>query len=145
MDFDLGKMGSKIKDSIKDLSDAGIEGLKNLGSAGVEKITSQINDINETLKEVENVGYKVKGIEIEVGIIPSFIVKFDTGKKLTDEEVEQLKEKHKDKKFFSTIISSIAMTSKMNEKIKLGSLSYSEVIIKLSIPPTVTMGFTKGS
>lgn len=136
-------MGSKIKDSIKDLGDAGLEGLKNIGSAGMEKITSQINDLNDTLKEVENVGYRVKSIEIEVGIIPSFIIKFSTGRKLTDEEVEELKEKHKDKKFFSTIISSIAMTSKMNEKIKLGSLSYSEISIKLSIPPTVTMGFFK--
>ena len=132
-----------IKGSIKNKISSAGDFIGNLKSQSTDKVIEYVNNINDILPIIAQIGYTLKGMSIDVSIPPGIILEFQKTAEVPQKEVDKILEKHKERPVLKLIVDSLVTANKFHKKIKLRSLQFTGIAVDVSVPPNVTMKFTK--
>ena len=128
---------SKLKDGASALKDSA-EALK--GSSD-DKLKEVANEFNAIAPIIKMIGYSITEVEVELGMPPKIVPHFTRTDDMSEDEMNEIIEKHKDKKLTYLILSSLAKASSLQNSIQLSNLKFTEVEIEVGAIPSVKLKF----
>ncbi|MEA3352301.1 MAG: hypothetical protein U9Q33_00595 [Campylobacterota bacterium] len=130
-------------DSVKTLSvDKIKQSSSNIQDAVADKIAQYMKDIKIITPIMNKMGYEINEVEIEVALIPKIIPHFNRHTIVKVEIQEKVLAYCKEKNLPTLILSALVEASKIQNKMNLGKLKFTELEMELGIIPSVKMKFT---
>ena len=117
------------------------DGAKSLKGSVNDKLKEVMDEINDIMPIIKEVGYSVNEVEVELGVLPKIIPHFRKIEDMSEEEMNIVIEKYKDRKLTYLIVSSLAKAASMQKSIQLSSLKFTEVEIEAGAVPSVKLKF----
>lgn len=116
-----------------------------MSSAAQEKIDALIDEFNDMLPFVEELGLSVASFDIEAGLLPqiktSLVGSIDN---IKDETVERIIAEHEANKLLITVLNAILMAKKIHQRLEGAYISVLKdlvIDIKLGVPPSISCRF----
>lgn len=146
MSSKLTKKGNKnfIQSSFDDAIDtlkAGLEKVSDFGNFTKDKTVDFVESIAELIPIIEKAGYRTNRFIVGITIPPSVQLHLHRFKEVSEEEIEDLKLEYKDKKILKMILSSLITVNKLQGKLSVGDLVFSEVAIDITLPPKISIRY----
>ncbi|MBH0044881.1 MULTISPECIES: RDD family protein [unclassified Pseudoalteromonas] len=118
------------------------EQLKRAQTIGMVKLQESVVQINSSIPYLENAGYIIEDLEMEVGVSPkvNVIIKMNSETTLSMEELE---EKVKDKPVVAMLVRAIKMSADLQRKVNIRSMKSVGMEISLAVTPSVKLLFTR--
>ena len=118
------------------------EQLKRAQTIGMVKLQESVVQINSSIPYLENAGYIIEDLEMEVGVSPkvNVIIKMNSETTLSMEELE---EKVKDKPIVAMLVRAIKMSADLQRKVNIRSMKSVGMEISLAVTPSVKLLFTR--
>lgn len=106
------------------------------------KLQESVVQINASIPYLENAGYIIEDLEMEVGVSPkvNVIIKMNTNTTLSMEELE---EKVKEKPVVAMLVRAIKMSADLQRKVNIRSMKSVGMEISLAVTPSVKLLFTR--
>ncbi|WP_259366975.1 MULTISPECIES: RDD family protein [unclassified Colwellia] len=119
-----------------------LEHLKRAQGIGMKKLQESVVQINSSMPYLENAGYTIAELEMELGVSPKVIVivKMNNETTLT---MDELKEKVKDKPIVTMLVNAIKMSADLQKKISIKSMRSVGMEISLAVTPSVKLLFAR--
>jgi hypothetical protein len=148
---DEGEKGEKgesllrrMKDRAKGVQTSVAEKLAETSEAAQDKLREKLNELNEMLPVIRELGYTVEGIDVGVGLLPEVGINVSGLTHTMDVATyERVLEEQKDKKMLGLILRTLQTTSAWQQKIHFMDMSCDRATITVGIPPKVTLKFEK--
>jgi hypothetical protein len=129
-------------DSVKTLSmDKIKQSSSNIQDVVSEKIAQYMKDIKVITPIMNKMGYEINEVEIEVALIPKIIPHFNRHTMVKIEIQEKILAYCKAKNIPTLILSALVEASKIQNKMNLGNLKFTELEMELGVIPSVKMKF----
>jgi uncharacterized RDD family membrane protein YckC len=118
------------------------EQLKRAQTIGMVKLQESVVQINASIPYLENAGYIIEDLEMEVGVSPkvNVIIKMNSETTLSMEELE---EKVKEKPVVAMLVRAIKMSADLQRKVNIRSMKSVGMEISLAVTPSVKLLFTR--
>ena len=113
--------------------------LASLKTSSADKIKGFVEEFNKALPVAEEAGYKLRTVEIRIGIPPKLIPHFDQVKHLSLEERDELMERIKDKRYTKMLLSTLFKSSDIQQSIQIGDLPAGVIQIELTAVPNIIL------
>lgn len=142
----LTKKGDKnfIQSSFDDAIDtlkAGLDKVSDFGNFTKDKTVDFVESIAELIPIIEKAGYRTNRFIVGITIPPSVQLHLHRFKEVSEEEIEDLKLEYKNKKILKMILSSLITVNKLQGKLSVGDLVFSEVAIDITLPPKISIRY----
>lgn len=139
-----GSIFQKMKGRAKEMQADLAEKITQASEAGSNKLRETVEELNEILPVVHDLGYAVDGITVGVGLIPDIAIDISGLSKKMDEETYQriLKEKE-DKKLLCAVLRTLQTSSGLHDKIHISGMKSDSATISLTLPPKINLKFKK--
>ena len=140
----LNKFNDSVKqqlDKAKDLMDCASDKMTDLKDAGWDKIKAGMDELYNGLPLIEEAGFKVNDITIDIGIPPDVGISFTKTNQVDAATIENMIEQNQDKKILSMVLATLLNANKMQEKITMNKFTFSGLAIRVGIPPKVSLRY----
>ena len=118
------------------------EQLKRAQTIGMIKLQESVIQINSSIPYLENAGYVIADLEMEVGVSPKVIVIIKMNNETTL-SMEELEDKVKDKPVVTMLVRAIKMSADLQKKVNIRSMKSVGMEISLAVTPSVKLLFTR--
>ena len=132
---------STAKDKASDAAGALSDKVNSLKEAGTDKIKSYMDEISHGLPLIEEAGFKVDGINIDLGLPPDISIGFSKTSEVSTETIQVLIEKNQDKKLLCLILNALHSANSLQSKITMDKFLFGGVSIKLGLPPEISLKY----
>ena len=142
----LEKLKQNLRDSMDAVGDQfsnSLSLLKNLKEAGVEKMNVLVNDILGIAPLIDETGFSMKDISVDIGIPPSIGLSFTKEKEMDPETIDKLLKENSDKELLKLIVAALQKADATQKNMKLGNFKFTGLSMKLGLPPDVSLKFKK--
>lgn len=116
-----------------------------VAAAAQEKVDAVIDEFNNMLPFVEELGLSVASFNIEAGLLPqiktSLVGSIDN---IKDEAVQRLIQAHESNKLLVAVLNAILMAKNIHQRLKGAYISVLKnlvIDIKLGVPPSISCRF----
>ena len=140
----LNKINDSVKqqlDKAKDLMESATDKMTDLKDAGWDKIKAGMDELYNGLPLIEEAGFKVNDITIDIGIPPDVAISLTKTNQVNAATIENMIELNKDKKILSMVLGTLLNANKMQEKITMNKFTFAGLAIKVGIPPKVSLRY----
>ncbi len=107
-----------------------------------KKIESTTEEFNESLVLIEEAGFELMSVSIDVGAIPKLIPCFNLVREITQVEKEAVIQKANSNRMTRTLLDSLFKTQFLS-KVKIGNLRFHQIEVHIGAIPKVQVSFTK--
>ena len=128
-------------DKAKDIAGKASEGISGLKDMGGDKVKEIIKDFDEARPHLESAGYKLSGLEIEMGVPPKLTTEFECGE-ASEEKINLALEGLKGNKVGTIVLKSLIKANGLQSGISMKGLNFSHIEIDVGLIPTVRLIFT---
>jgi len=119
----------------------GIKSIDSVKASFHDSVEDYINDFEIVVPFINQMGYDVNQIDIELGLIPTVVVYLNRHAVVSIEDQKKVIEYCKFQGFSPTILESLLKVSKLQNKINLGSYKFSTVELQLAPIPAANLVF----
>lgn len=112
-----------------------------LKEAGASRVNESIEELNGALPAVREAGYTLAGMEIQIGVPPKIVAKFNTATEISDEKAEALLAEHADHKLTALLLKALLQATRLQSKVKIAGLKPMGVDVEIGLAPHVTVKF----
>ena len=131
----IGAVNDQLKDSFSMI--------KNLKEAGAEKINAPVNDILGIAPLIEETGFNMKDVSVDIGIPPGITLSFIKEKDIAPETVEKLLQDNKEKEILKLIVGALQKADAAQKSMNLQNYIFKGLSMRLGLPPDVSLKFEK--
>jgi len=117
------------------------EKLSETMDSGFGKLNSVLDDLNSALPVLQEAGYPVDLVEIELGINPKISIRFSTKIGVKEERLKSLLEEHADHRMTITLLNALGKGKQLQSKVRLAGLKAKGIEIKIGVLPEVALRF----
>jgi hypothetical protein len=128
-------------DKAKDMAGKASQGLSGLKDMGEDKLKEVINNFNEARPFLEDAGYKLSGLQIEMGVPPKLTTEFECDN-ASEEKINSALESLKDNKVGLMVLKSLIKANGLQNGISLKGLKFSHIEIEVGLIPNVRLIFS---
>jgi hypothetical protein len=132
-----------VKNNLKEQVSKASDYLSDLKEDGKEKLVAYFNNLSDLIPIIDETGYRLKGIDMELSLPPGINMHFEKFKNMSREAIDEILEQNKDKEMLKTIVNSLVAADEVHKKLKMGDLLFTDISINLGLPPKVTIKFVK--
>jgi len=90
---------------------------------------------------IEKAGYRLNGLDIEIGIPPQLIPKFSIREHISAEQQQEVLAEARSNRLVLAVLKAMFKANELQRFVKLGSLEFTELAIELGTLPKVRMRF----
>jgi preprotein translocase subunit SecD len=109
--------------------------------ASFTKVTSLLDDLNAALPVLQEAGYPVDLVEIELGLSPKVNIRFSTKMGVKEDRFNSLIEEHAEHKMTITLLNSLAKAKSLQSRIRVAGCKPKGIEIKIGLMPEVALRF----
>jgi hypothetical protein len=124
-----------------DLKDSAAQKFHEAVDASVGKLKESLGDFESALPAVAAIGYTVGTVRIELGVAPKIIATFVAHGPLTAEIVEEVVQKHADKRLAVMLVRTLYQARRLQDSIHIGGLRPTSIGVQIGVLPTVIVDF----
>jgi len=125
MNFDpLGKL-QKLKETALDL--------------GAQKATEAMTQANHLLTLLQDAGYQVGELTIDLGVPPTITIELKPGPLMDDGKLDGIFQANKDNEVLALVLGSLMQANKLRDKIRLETIELKSTKIVLKTPPSISL------
>jgi hypothetical protein len=128
-------------DSAEALRDA-VPTTADLSAVGVERLRSLIGALDQALPFVNEAGYTLDNMFVELGLPPRLVVRARRTRAVTEAEQADLRERAKEHSVASVVLQAFLLAASLQDTLSVGSLRVAEVEIEATTVPRVRLYFT---
>jgi len=133
----LQQQFGKAKESLS----ATVDKISDLKDSGIEKISEPINELSNGLPLIEEAGFKVEEISIDLGIPPEISIGFSKMNEVKSESIQSLIDQHAERKILVIVLKALLTANNIQSKITFNKFIFAGVSIKLGLPPSVSLKY----
>ncbi len=130
-----------MKEKIEAALDAAAQ-LTDLKGIGSDAMAAAGEDVNQILPAIERAGYSVQAIDIDIAIPPRIAIHCRMQTDLPDADREALLSSLEGTRFAKPAVQMLLQASDVQEKLKLGKLRVTDVIIEVGLTTGVKVRYT---
>lgn len=141
---------SEIKMNVTEVLSAGAEKLKDsvsflgdMKDAGVERMSSVVNDILGLTPLIEVTGFTLADISVDIGIPPGISLSFAKDRDVDNATIDQMLKENEDKKLLQVIVKSLEKADQVQKHMHLANYKFCGLSMKIGLPPDVSLKFAK--
>ena len=125
MNFDpMGKL-QKLKETALDL--------------GAQKATEGLNQANQLLTLLQDAGYQVGELTIDLGVPPTITIDLKPGPLMSDGKLEGIFQANKENDVLAIVLGSLVQANKLRDMVKLETIELNGAKIVLKTPPSISL------
>lgn len=134
----------RMKDKAKEVQSSVAEKIAETSEAAQDKVREKLNDLNNLLPAIRELGYSVDAVQIGIGLLPDVGIDVSGLAKTMDEATyERVLEEQQENKVISLILKTLHTASTWQQKIQLMEMVSDQATITLGIPPKLTLKFQR--
>ena len=134
-----GRTAQKLQANPPMIVDDSLNLLSSLKNSSIDKVKGFVDEFNKALPVIEEAGYKLRTVEIRLGIPPKLIPHFDQITELSAAEKETLMLSIKDKRYTRMLLSTLFKSSEMQQGLQIGNLPAGVIQIELTAVPNIIL------
>ena len=134
-----GRTAQKLQANPPMIVDDSLNLLSSLKNSSIDKVKGFVDEFNKALPVIEEAGYKLRTVEIRLGIPPKLIPHFDQITELSAAEKETLMLSIKDKRYTRMLLSTLFKSSEMQQGLQIGDLPAGVIQIELTAVPNIIL------
>ena len=131
----IGSVSDKLKDSLSVLKD--------LKDASTDKLTSISNDILGLGPLIEETGFIMSDVSVDITIPPGITISFQKGNEIDPAMIDKILEENNDKEMLKLIVRALQKADTMQKSMNLANYVFKGMSLKIGLPPDVSLKFEK--
>jgi hypothetical protein len=112
---------------------------ESLAELGIQKASEAMNQANLLLKLLQDAGYVVGELDVELGVPPTITINLKTGPLVSDGKLEGVFQANKDNDVLALVLGSLLQANKLRDMVKVNSLEIKEAKIVLKASPSISL------
>lgn len=106
---------------------------------GAQKAAETLDQANLLLKLLQDAGYQVGELDVELGVPPAIRVTLKTGQMLTDAKLDSIYEANKGNDALALVLGGLIQANKLRDKVKLETIELKDTKIVLKATPSISL------
>ncbi len=108
-------------------------------SFGAQQATEAMNQANHLLTLLQDAGYQVGELSVDLGVPPTITVDLKTGPLLSDSKLEEIFQANKDNDVLAMILGALIQANKLRDMVKLETIELKGAKLVLKTPPSISL------
>ena len=110
-----------------------------VAEVGAQKATETLDQANLLLKLLQDAGYQVGEVDVELGVPPAISVTLKTGAMLSDSKLDSIYEANKGNDALALVLGGLIQANKLRDKVKLETIELKDTKIVLRATPSISL------
>ncbi|HKW33116.1 MAG TPA: hypothetical protein VJN92_08925 [Candidatus Acidoferrum sp.] len=110
-----------------------------VADVGAQKATETLDQANLLLKLLQDAGYQVGEVDVELGVPPAISVTLKTGPMLSDAKLNSIYEANKGNDALALVLNGVIQANKLRDKLKLETIELKDTKIVLKATPSISL------
>ena len=106
---------------------------------GAQKATETLDQANLLLKLLQDAGYQVGEVDVELGVPPAISVTLKTAPMLPDSKLDSIYEANKGNDALALVLAGLIQANKLRDKVKLETIELKDTRIVLKATPSISL------
>ena len=125
MNFDLKGAVQKARDGAVEL--------------GAQKAAEAMNQANELLMLLQDAGYKVGELEVEVSVPPTITINLKPGPMTNDSKLDGVFQANRDNEVLALVLGTLIQANKLRDMVNLDTIELKDAKIVLRASPSISL------
>lgn len=110
-----------------------------IADLGAQKATETLDQANLLLKLLQDAGYQVGEVDVELSVPPAISVTLKTGPMLSDSKLDSIYEANKGNDALALVLGGLIQANKLRDKLKLETIELKDTRIMLKATPSISL------
>jgi hypothetical protein len=106
---------------------------------GAQKATETLDQANLLLKLLQDAGYQVGEVDVELGVPPAISITLKAGPMLSDSKLDSIFEANKGNDALALVLGGLIQANKLRDKVKLETIELKDTKIVLKAAPSISL------
>jgi hypothetical protein len=106
---------------------------------GTQKAAEAMNQANQLLTLLQDAGYQVGELAVEVGVPPTVTIDLKTGPMVTDGKLAAVFQANRDNDVLSLVLGALIQANKLRDMVKVDTIELKDAKIVLKASPTISL------
>ena len=106
---------------------------------GAQKATETLNQANLLLHLLQDAGYQVGDVEMDLGIPPAITITLKAGPVMTDGKLDSVYQANKENDVLGLVLGALVQANKLRDKVNLETIELKETKIVLKATPSISL------
>lgn len=134
-------MAQKLDDLLDDAKKKGSELWSSIKSSGKEKIKKGVQNLNDALPEIEEAGFKLVRLDIDIALLPRLFARFKQVHVISESAQEIMLQKTKKNKFLNFILLGLFKAASIKNEINIDQMDLKEIELEIGLTPSAKLIF----
>jgi hypothetical protein len=112
---------------------------------GAQKATETLEQANLLLKLLQDAGYQVGEVDVELSVPPAISITLKTGPMLSDGKLDSIYEANKGNDVLALVLGGLIQANKLRDKVKLETIELKDTKIVLKATPSISLHWKEKS
>ena len=136
-------MTNGLDDLLGDAKKKGAEIWSNIKSTGREKLKSGIQNLNDSLPEIEKAGFVLIRLDVDIALLPRLFARFHQVNEISDEERETILATTKKNKFLHFILLGLFKAVEVRNEVQIDTIDLKEIELEIGLTPSAKLIFRR--
>jgi len=106
---------------------------------GTQKAAEAMNQANQLLTLLQDAGYQVGELAVEVGVPPTVTIDLKAGPMVTDGKLAAVFQANRDNDVLSLVLGALIQANKLRDMVKVDTIELKDAKIVLKASPTISL------
>ncbi len=112
---------------------------------GAQKATETLDQANLLLKLLQDAGYQVGDLDVDLGVPPAISITLKTGPMMSDGKLDSIYESNKGNDVLALVLGGLIQANKLRDKVKLETIELKDTKIVLKATPSISLHWKEKS
>jgi hypothetical protein len=106
---------------------------------GAQKAAETLDQANLLLKLLQDAGYQVGDVDVDLGVPPAISITLKTGPTMSDSKLDSIYEANKGNDALALVLGGLIQANKLRDKVKLETIELKDTKIVLKATPSISL------
>jgi hypothetical protein len=112
---------------------------------GAQKATETLDQANLLLKLLQDAGYQVGDVDVDLGVPPAISITLKTGPMMSDGKLDSIFQANKGNDVLALVLGGLIQANKLRDKVKLETIELKDTKIVLKATPSISLHWKQKS
>jgi hypothetical protein len=112
---------------------------------GAQKATETLDQANLLLKLLQDAGYQVGDVDVDLGVPPAISITLKTGPMMSDGKLDSIFQANKGNDVLALVLGGLIQANKLRDKVKLETIELKDTKIVLKATPSISLHWKEKS
>jgi hypothetical protein len=106
---------------------------------GAQKAAETMDQANLLLRLLQDAGYQVGDLEMDLGVPPAITITLKSGPMLTESKLDSIYQANKENDLLGLVLEALVQANRLRDKVKLETIELKDTKIVLKATPSISL------